>query len=107
MDYMKTTDPLLKESMRGLLGTWGRVVVSSECFDNLWRVLEGAGGNWEIDIAGEIRRVERCVDFITISRKEYRHYKYPGQMIQAFHCSLQRTFVEQRRPESSILTPIY
>ena len=56
---MKTADPLLKESVNGLLATWGRVVVSMECFDNLWRVLEGAGGEWEINIAGEIRNVER------------------------------------------------
>ena len=61
MDRTKTTDPMLKESMNSLLATWGRVVVSSECFDNLWCVLEGVGGAWEIDIAGEIRAVERWV----------------------------------------------
>jgi hypothetical protein len=59
MNRMKTADPLLKESVNGLLATWGRVVVSMECFDNLWRVLEGAGGEWEINIAGEIRNVEQ------------------------------------------------
>jgi hypothetical protein len=64
MNHMKTTDPLLKESTRALLATWGRVVVSKECFDNLWRVLEGAGGEWEIDIAGEIKKVERYADLI-------------------------------------------
>jgi hypothetical protein len=59
MNRMKTTDPVSKEFVSGLLATWGRVVASDECFDSLWHVLKGAGGAWEIDIAGEIRKVER------------------------------------------------
>jgi len=52
---------VLKESVGGLLATWGRVVASEECFDSLWRVLQGAGGAWEIDTAGEIKQIERWV----------------------------------------------
>lgn len=59
MERTKTVDPLLKESMRGLLSTWGRVVMSKECFEQVMHVLEGAGGDWQINIAGEIQRVER------------------------------------------------
>lgn len=61
MDRLKTADPLLKESVKGLLATWGRVVESHECLDTLWRVLEGEGGGWELDIAGEIKKVEKWV----------------------------------------------
>jgi hypothetical protein len=69
MNRMKAADPLLKESVRGLLATWGRVVVSKECFDKLWCVLEGAGGEWEIDIAGKIRTTDQWVDFVRLKEK--------------------------------------
>lgn len=61
LDHTKTADPLLKECVNGLLATWGRVVVSEECLENLWRVIEGEGGEWNVDIAGEVKRVERSV----------------------------------------------
>lgn len=70
INYMKTADPMLKESVRGLLATWGRVVELSECLENLWRVLEGAGGDWEVHIAGKIKKVERWVDSIK-SKNQY------------------------------------
>lgn len=59
MDRMKTSDPVLKESLRSLLGTWGRVSVSQECVEALWDVIDGGGGEWKILIDGEIERVER------------------------------------------------
>lgn len=64
LNCMKTADPLLRESVNGLLTTWGRVVVSEECLSNLWYVLEGAGGDWLITIAGDVRKVERYVHHI-------------------------------------------
>lgn len=63
IDHLKTADPILKESVKGLLATWGRVVEMHECFDSLWRVLDDEGGDWELDVAGEIKKVERWVVF--------------------------------------------
>lgn len=59
VDRTKTADPLLKESLKGLLLTWGRVVVFIECFDTLWCILEGKGGEWEISVDGEIQKVDQ------------------------------------------------
>lgn len=78
IDRLKTTDPLLKESVKGLLATWGRVVESQECFDTLWRVLEGEGGDWESDIAGDIKKVEKWV--VSLFRNEVL------LIVQMVHC---------------------
>lgn len=57
---MKTADPTLRESVRGLLVAWGRVVPTDEAVAILWACVEGQGGEWAIDMAGGVRRVERC-----------------------------------------------
>lgn len=59
LERIKAADPVLKESVRGLLLTWGRVVVSSECYEKLLLILDGSGGDWKVDVAGEIQRVEK------------------------------------------------
>ena len=58
---MKTADPTLRESVRGLLLTWGRVVPVEEAVAILWACIDGQGGDWTVDISGSIRRVEKCV----------------------------------------------
>lgn len=61
VDKKKTADPVLKENVKGLLATWGRVTMFEECLSGLWRIVEGEGGQWQVDIAGGITRVERSV----------------------------------------------
>ncbi|TBU43355.1 hypothetical protein BD309DRAFT_960924 [Dichomitus squalens] len=59
--YLKGTrasDPLLRESLQGYLGTWGRLLGSAEVISTLWRVIDGEGGNWRVDVAGNISRTE-------------------------------------------------
>ncbi|KAI9458406.1 hypothetical protein BJY52DRAFT_1204364 [Lactarius psammicola] len=56
---MKTADPTLRESVRGLLIAWGRVVPTDEAVAILWACVDGQGGEWAIDIAGGVRRVEK------------------------------------------------
>ncbi|KAJ7781261.1 hypothetical protein B0H16DRAFT_1497669 [Mycena metata] len=46
LDQIKTSDPGLKEVLRGLLGTWGRVVGATEALAILWSVIDGQGGEW-------------------------------------------------------------
>ncbi|KAJ7638786.1 hypothetical protein FB45DRAFT_739354 [Roridomyces roridus] len=59
LDQVKTSDPSLKEMLRGLLGTWGRVVGSAEGVEILWSVVEGQGGSWRVDLEGNITRLEQ------------------------------------------------
>jgi hypothetical protein len=58
LDKVKTSDPSLKEMLRGLLGTWGRVVGATEALAILWSVIDGQGGEWRVDLEGQISRVE-------------------------------------------------
>jgi hypothetical protein len=61
LDDIKTSDPGMTESLRCLLTTWGRVVSSHEGIQILWRILDGEGGEWEIDLEQNPKRVERRV----------------------------------------------
>jgi hypothetical protein len=62
----KTTDPTLRESVRGLLLAWGRVVPVEEAVAILWACLDGQGGDWAVDISGTVRRIEKYVLIIII-----------------------------------------
>ncbi|KAJ7095353.1 hypothetical protein B0H15DRAFT_775607 [Mycena belliarum] len=59
LDRVKTSDPSLKEMLRGLLGTWGRVVGATEALAVLWSVIDGQGGEWQVDLEGQITRLEK------------------------------------------------
>jgi hypothetical protein len=59
LDGVKTSDPSLKELLRGLLGTWGRVVGPTEALGILWSVIDGQGGEWRVDLDGQITRLEK------------------------------------------------
>ncbi|KAJ7744466.1 hypothetical protein DFH07DRAFT_963690 [Mycena maculata] len=59
LDQTKMSDPSLKETLRGLLGTWGRVVGTTEALAILWSVIDGERGEWRVDLEGEITRVEK------------------------------------------------
>jgi len=49
LDGRKTSDPQMKESLRGILETWGRVISLQEVTDVLWSILVDEGGEWELD----------------------------------------------------------
>ncbi|KAF7352810.1 RTP1-C1 domain-containing protein [Mycena venus] len=59
LDQVKTSDPSLKELLRGLLGTWGRVIGATEAYAILWSVIDGQGGEWSVDLEGQITRLEK------------------------------------------------
>lgn len=59
IDRIRTSDPSLKESLRGLLITWGKIVTADEGINILWSVLVGEGGNWEVDLEGNIKRLKK------------------------------------------------
>ncbi|THH29131.1 hypothetical protein EUX98_g5057 [Antrodiella citrinella] len=58
LEGLRVVDPTLKASLRGILGTWGRVVTSQEGIATLWLVVQGEGGDWFVDVAGEIRQID-------------------------------------------------
>jgi hypothetical protein len=57
LDGKRTSDPLVSEGLRGVLETWGRVVTFEEAINGLWLVINDEGGEWEVDVAGELKRV--------------------------------------------------
>ncbi|THH18393.1 hypothetical protein EW146_g2595 [Bondarzewia mesenterica] len=59
LEQTKTADPALKEVVRGLLTTWGRIVEAQEVVAILSACIEDKGGDWTVDVAGELKRVER------------------------------------------------
>ncbi|KZT72491.1 hypothetical protein DAEQUDRAFT_722639 [Daedalea quercina L-15889] len=59
LEGTKTSDPALKDSVRGFLVTWGRVVTAREGIDALWEVVLGEGGEWKADVTGNLVRTER------------------------------------------------
>ena len=59
LDSQKTADPALKETVKGLLGTWSRIVSAQEVEEVGWSIIDGEGGYWKGDIAGEIIQTAR------------------------------------------------
>jgi len=59
LDSKKTADPTLKEVIKGLLGTWSRIVSAQEVEEASWGIIEGEGGYWKVDVAGEITQTRR------------------------------------------------
>ena len=56
---MKTADPAFAETARGLLITWARVTNLDEGIAVVWGCVDGQDGDWVIDFAGDLKRVER------------------------------------------------
>ncbi|KAG5646622.1 hypothetical protein DXG03_002926 [Asterophora parasitica] len=56
MDEVRTTDPGLRESLRGLLVTWAKIVGASDGAAILWSVLESDDVGWKVDLEGNISR---------------------------------------------------
>lgn len=59
LESNKTSDPAVKEIVKGLLETWARVAASEEVVEGCWSIIDGKGGYWTADIAGELRRTDR------------------------------------------------
>ncbi|KAH0840124.1 hypothetical protein J3R83DRAFT_1101 [Lanmaoa asiatica] len=55
LDTIKASDPVLKESVKGLLATWGRVVEMQDGVNTLWSVIRSERIHWEVDVSGNIR----------------------------------------------------
>jgi len=59
LDQIKTSDPSIRESLHGLLATWGRVVSSLEGVDVLSTILDCTGDDWQVDMESQISRSDK------------------------------------------------
>ena len=57
LDTTKASDPVLKESVKGLLATWGRVVEAQDGVNALWSAIRSERIYWEVDISGNVKRI--------------------------------------------------
>ncbi|KAF5364260.1 hypothetical protein D9756_000652 [Leucocoprinus leucothites] len=56
LNKVKTSDPHLKESLRGVLKTWGKIVSRNEGVETLWCIVKcGQKGGWKIGLDGHIQ----------------------------------------------------
>ncbi|KAI0677089.1 hypothetical protein C8Q78DRAFT_959916 [Trametes maxima] len=62
LEQARTSDPLLRETIKGFLSTWGRLVNGEEIIQTMWNVIEGEGSDWRVDVAGEIFRVGSTIE---------------------------------------------
>ncbi|KAL5529962.1 hypothetical protein ACEPAF_6219 [Sanghuangporus sanghuang] len=63
----KTADPMMRETVEGLLGIWARTAGKEEIVGALWEVVEGRGGEWDVDDAGELRVFERSTSLPSLT----------------------------------------
>lgn len=62
LDTIKASDPVFKESVKGLLATWGRVVGTQDGVGTLWSIVQSERIFWEVDVSGDIRHgAPECV----------------------------------------------
>ena len=61
LEGAKAADPILREGIKGLLSTWGRLVSSEDVIGTIWQIIGGEGSDWRVDVAGEISHVEGYV----------------------------------------------
>lgn len=54
LDKTRTSDPLLKDLVKTLLSTWGRVVERQEGTELLWSIFQGQRISWQTDDTGEV-----------------------------------------------------
>ncbi|GLB33780.1 hypothetical protein LshimejAT787_0106640 [Lyophyllum shimeji] len=56
MDKVKAIDPSLRESLRGLLVTWAKIIGTPDGVDILWLILQSEEQGWSVDLEGNITR---------------------------------------------------
>jgi hypothetical protein len=59
MEKVKSSNPDLRESLRGLLITLGKIVGQPEGLDILWHIIESNEGGWHVDLEGHIHKLAK------------------------------------------------
>ncbi|KAI6105625.1 hypothetical protein F5141DRAFT_1235511 [Pisolithus sp. B1] len=78
LDKTRASDPVLKDLVKALLATWGRVVECQEGTEQLWSIFQGQRVSWQTDDTGEIlSQVENIVSLSSEhlqGKEEYDEY---------------------------------
>ncbi|TFY56567.1 hypothetical protein EVJ58_g7560 [Rhodofomes roseus] len=85
LEATKASDPALKESVRGFLVTWGRIVNTNEGIDALWEVVLGEGGEWKADVTGSLARLETTERNPTLSLFTPEDLRRAEEVVQFVH----------------------
>ncbi|KAL0949934.1 hypothetical protein HGRIS_009961 [Hohenbuehelia grisea] len=56
-EQVKTSDPGVIDTLRGLLRTWGRVIGQEEGLSSFWKMIHDDQPGWQVDLEGHIRRL--------------------------------------------------
>ncbi|KAL5527881.1 hypothetical protein ACEPAG_6682 [Sanghuangporus baumii] len=67
LQVSKIADPMMRETIDSLLGIWTRTAGKGEIVEALWEVVEGQGGEWEVDDTGELRVFERSTSLPSLT----------------------------------------
>ncbi|KAK0230500.1 hypothetical protein IW262DRAFT_1338785 [Armillaria fumosa] len=61
LEHVRTSDPTTRETVRGMLETWGRVVEKDEGTRTIWNIIQNEGGDigWKVDLEGLIYQVDK------------------------------------------------
>lgn len=71
LEVHKTVDPTLRVSTQSILETWGRLAGMDECLASLWLIVNGEGGEWRVDLAGDLAKVEESYVFCIARIRAY------------------------------------
>jgi hypothetical protein len=107
LDSKKTADPALRETVKGLLGTWSRIVSAQEAEQVCWSIIEGEGGSWNVDIAGEIVQTAEYFSSCVLARRKADCGVIAGlRLPKVSRFSHQSRWKKLRRAENLTSTPI-
>ncbi|KAM6495912.1 hypothetical protein JOM56_008618 [Amanita muscaria] len=59
LDQIRTSDPTLRDSVHGLLVTWGKIVEKSGGLDCIWLISQSDEIYWNVGLDGDIRQVHK------------------------------------------------
>ncbi|EJD01651.1 uncharacterized protein FOMMEDRAFT_126746, partial [Fomitiporia mediterranea MF3/22] len=63
----RIADPVMRSTIEGLLNIWARAAEKREVVDALWKIVEGNGGEWDVDNNAELRVFRRSVSLPSLS----------------------------------------
>ncbi|KAF9009097.1 hypothetical protein BDQ17DRAFT_1349522 [Cyathus striatus] len=64
----KSSDPVLKESLRAVLVTWGKIISSTIGDEILWSILcQNETDHWKVDLDGQIQKTEKSDKYVALT----------------------------------------
>jgi len=57
LDHVRTSDPSLKDAVKGLIGTWSKIASPTKAVEKLWSLLSTSRMYWQVTLEGSIRKL--------------------------------------------------